>query len=90
MQWNIFQATPFIGGIPTGEIFAAAKHRIANIRRTIFANNILYQRLKATIARRNSLRAYNRNLFHNMRFKNRIIQSTGMLQNRYTGEQAQF
>lgn len=65
MQGNIFQNTALIKRprLPRN-ILTAAKNRILNIRRTVIANDILYQRFKTAITRGNTLRAHDCYFFH--------------------------
>jgi predicted AAA+ superfamily ATPase len=60
----IFQSRPFIVTYLLRHIFAAAKDCVLNIRRTIIAYNILYQRFKSTVTSRYALSPYYGNANH--------------------------
>lgn len=70
MQGYVFQDATLIERprLPRN-ILTAAKNRILNIRWTVIANDILYQRFKTAITRGNTLRAHDCYFFHKIRVK---------------------
>ena len=63
----IFQFRALVGRqiLCFGHILTAAIHRIFNIRRAVFPNDIFHQRFKTAVTCRHSLRADNSNFLHN-------------------------